>query len=261
MERLLHLAIFATLFTFGVKGQVQVDAPVILNGGSNADRQVTGLDMTTAPASALTAGVEASSAHRIAGAVNSGTWNVDLPALTSPPEAGMQILALVPEGQNGTVEILINGHGPFPLIHGPEWPVDLSEAASGTMLSMVFDGSAFHLMNGSRYERRVCPAGLVAVDDMFCAEPSDRPETGFFNAITTCGSLGLRLCGWGEFIAMCQNATALGLSGLTTGWEWTDDAVNENGTARMVGGGSCTGASAAVVSGSLDRGFRCCYTR
>lgn len=261
MERHSLLSALCFCLTWHVNAQVQVDAPIVLTGGSSNERQVTGLEITTAPTALLTAGVDAANAHRAAGAMNSGTWNVELPALTDDPEAGLQIIATVPVAQTGIVDILINGHGPFPLIHAPQWPVDLSTVAPGTALSMVFDGASFHLMNGSRYERHACPDGLVAVNSMFCAEPADRAETGFFTAISTCGALGLRLCGWGEYIVMCQNAAALGMTGLTTGWEWADDAVNENGTARMVGGGSCTGASAALVSGSLDRGFRCCYTR
>jgi hypothetical protein len=170
-------------------------------------------------------------------------------------------MVLTPSGATGAVSLLVNGHGPYPLVSGIDEPFDPQGIAPGTPLSVILDGTNFHVLNGSTYARKPCPPNTVAVNEQFCIEPNEHPESDFFTAISGCAANGLRLCSWAEFIVACNRRTELGLLNMTNSWEWIDDAVNENGSARMVGANGCGVASAAIVSGSFGRASRCCATR
>ena len=106
-----------------------------------------------------------------------------------------------------------------------------------------------------------CDPGLVAVSEAFCIQPTEHGASDFFTANANCAANGLRLCSWTEFIVACNKATELGLTGMLGNWEWTDDAVNENGSARIAGSSTCSTTGTALVSGSIDRNSRCCHSR
>jgi hypothetical protein len=205
--------------------------------------------------------VEQSGVHRTTQASISTAWTIDVPGLSSAPAAGTHLMVLAPAGSTGDVELLVNGSGPYPLITGPEEnfaPVDLSE---GTPLSMVFDGTSFHVMNGGTYARKPCALGLIAVNEQFCVEPNERAPLDFFQAAIFCGSRSLRLCSWGEYIAACTKRVELGLNNMTNNWEWVDDATNEDGSARVSGSNQCGSSGNGLVTGSFARNYRCCHTR
>lgn len=254
-------ACFALLISAGLIAQVVTDKPIILVGADPIDRQVAGLPPSTEPQAVLTTAVEQAGTYRTTFPASGNTWSLDLPGLGSAPQAGTHLLVIAPEPVAGSISIVLNGAGPFALLTGPNEAFDGSMVTAGTPLSVVFDGSAFQIMNGANYATRPCAVGTVAVNSMFCVEPIEHPGSDFFEAMTTCHASGLRLCSWGEFVVACQREVELGLVGTTNSWEWTGDASNENGSARIVGVGSCFSAGNALVTGSLDRTFRCCYSR
>jgi len=241
--------------------QVQVDRPLILTGPTDTDRQVLSLPNSSEPAAVLTAGVEQAGAYRTVTATGTSLWNVTLPSLISDPIPGTHLLLLTPATASGPVSLLVNGAGPFPLINSVQSPYDATEVEAGSPLSVVFDGTSFHVLNGSIYARKPCDPGLVAVSEAFCIQPTEHGASDFFTANANCAANGLRLCSWTEFIVACNKATELGLTGMLGNWEWTDDAVNENGSARIAGSSTCSTTGTALVSGSIDRNSRCCHSR
>lgn len=254
----------ATALPFLVASQVVINAPVILDGGTPAQRQITGLAAGTDPASALTAGVEQAGTHRAAQPIGPELWSYIIAAAEMPPTAGMHLMLQAPAAGSNEVHIILNGTGPYALTDGPDEPVDASAVPEGTWLSVVYDGSGFQVLNGSWPRRRDCPEGLVAVSDAFCVGATENVAgpLAFFPAIEACAAQGLRLCSWGEWITACQQRDALGLAAMVGNYEWTNDAANEDGRVRMAGGQAlpeCTGAS--VGNPGTNRAFRCCYSR
>jgi len=240
--------------------QVKVDAEIILQGTSGADRQVTGLDASTEENAALQAGIEQDGSHRLAlSSVND--WNVTVNGTTGPPTLGMQLMIRTPTPVPGAVELLVNGNGPFPLRFGPNRAVDGEDFQVSTFLSVVFDGTVFQVMNGAVNERRSCPIGTVAVSDQFCIATELFPGSSqtFFNAIEACDSLGMRLCSWAEWYAACTVKDDLSISSMTTTWEWTNDSSNEDSHARWAGYQSCVGRGNGPVA--VPAKFRCCFSR
>ena len=247
-------------FPLAASAQLVVDRPIQLNGTNPADRQVLGLPVPTGPMDVLTAGAEQAGSYRTASPAAGAEWAIDLPNLSAAPTAGTHIMVRTPSATAGPVNLSVNaGSAIQVLIHGGG-PLLGEDVIEGTMLSLVYDGASFQVLNGSIYKRRPCPAGLTQVDDQFCIEPVERAPLEFFPALEVCGSLGLRACRWGESFMACQNRTALGLNNMGDNWEWTADASNENGSARIVGGGSCLSAGNSLIT-TASRAFRCCFSR
>ena len=188
-------------------------------------------------------------------------WEAEVPALVDQPEAGMHLLVLSPMASPGPIRIRVNGSEPFPIWKTPGILLDGAEIPEGAALSIVLDGTAFHLLNGSTYMKRPCMPGTVQVTEHYCIEASKRSAADLFQAFSSCNASGMRLCSWGEFILACQRAGEIGMLNPTSSWEWTGDASNENNCARVVGVGSCLSAGNSFASGSTPRNFRCCHSR
>lgn len=233
----------------------------MLEGTAPEQHQLTGLPAPASPAALVTAGSEQAGTFRTVAPADGNSWAVNLDALSGAPIAGTHLVVIAPPTTAGPVEISVNGSGPFPIVTGPGAPLDGGAVTAGTTLSLVMDGSSFHVLNGSVYARRPCIAGTVTVNASLCIEPEERVASDMFTAFTTCANAGMRMCSWAEFYTSCQRATELGLLQATNNWEWTSDASNENGSARIVGAGNCASAGNALVTGSIDRTYRCCYSR
>jgi hypothetical protein len=131
----------------------------------------------------------------------------------------------------------------------------------GTILSLVFNGSAFQAMNHRTRGASDCPAGMVSVNDQFCVDIALAPDAmDFFAAADHCGARGARLCSWAEFMSSCVERVDLGLV-MVGQYEWVGSACNENGLARISGLSSCTSTACAFATGDQDRRFRCCKER
>jgi hypothetical protein len=261
MKMRLPTFLLTNVLAVAVNAQVATERPVVLTGAAPEDRQLTGLNIATTTDAVLTAEVERTGSFRLATPAMGNTWTIDLDALDTAPPAGTHLVLIAPNPTAGDVDLMVNGHGPYALLARPNERVNVEDIPAGTALSVVMDGAAFQLMNGSIRPRRPCIEGTVMVNEAYCIEPEKHAATDLFTAMTTCGNVGMRLCDWGEFVTACQRATEIGMLQPTSSWEWTGDASNENNCARVVGVGSCLSAGNAFITGSIDRTFRCCYSR
>ena len=252
------LALGAFAIPVCVPAQVSLDKPLLFVGATDNDRRITGLPRSLNASDALAAGVEQDATLRTAFPTSGSTWQIELTALASAPPPGTNLIAMAPGGA-GPVQVEVNGFGPYPLLLGPGEPLDVADVLPGTPLNIVFDGSAFHITNGASTRRQPCPEGMVTVNEEFCISPQENTTATFFEAAVVCGSQGMRLCGWAEYLAACNNATQLGLTGLTGNWEWIDDAVNEDGSVRVSGSSACSATGDALATS--PRTYRCCRSR
>ncbi len=244
-----------------VSAQVMVDRPVLLTAPMPEDRQITGLPDTVRNDAVLTAATERKGHYRLASPGTGNVWSITLDALTTAPVAGTHLVVIAPPPTSGDVDLLVNGHGPYALLASAGVRAAGDAIPAGTALSVVMDGTAFQILNTDVRPLRPCPEGTVAVNDRLCIEVAEHGAVDFFAAAGTCGTQGMRLCGWGEFVVACQQADAIGMLNVADNWEWTNDASNENNCARVVGAGSCLSAGNAFVTENIPRAFRCCYTR
>lgn len=260
MRTALHILLGTLLLPTLCFAQVHSNKPIVLTGATGTDRQVTGLDPSTAPDDALAAGIEQSGVLRTLPTVTGNAWIATLPGLSSVPTVGLHVVVKAPSTNSGEVTLVLNGQGPYALKQGSA-PVDGSTLEEGTMLSLVFDGDAMQLINGRNDVRRSCPGAMVQVNAQFCIEPGQRPGTDFFTAAVTCASAGRRLCSWSEFHLACINTGPLGLTGTEDNWEWSNNTANEDNSVRVVGSGTCFSASTWPATGSTALQYRCCYSR
>ncbi|MEO8590191.1 MAG: hypothetical protein ABI432_12530 [Flavobacteriales bacterium] len=258
MKRSIPLLMILMLWTtVTLRAQVQLDHPILLEG---SEGQLNGLLESTLPHAVLTAGVEGSGTHRFAIATAGPLWNVDLPSLTTAPVEGLHLLVRSDASSAGPLSISVNGSGPYPITRGPSDPVLAEEIPPGSVLSLVFDGSVFQVMNGTAHSRRDCPAGTTGVSDQYCIEQTERDTADFFEASLICAQQGYRLCSWGEFIVACQNGAVLGLQQMTGNYEWTNSAANEDNCVRVAGNANCQQAGATFATVGTYH-FRCCLSR
>ncbi|MCB0764751.1 MAG: hypothetical protein KDB84_08610 [Flavobacteriales bacterium] len=241
--------------------QVRVDGGIRLVGQDPSDRRVSGLAPSTNAADALSAGVEQAGTYRLANSVSGSDWTMEVAGLDGAPDLGTQLVVRAPGTVPGPVAITINGHGPYPVTYGPDEALDGASVTAGAIFSVVFDGSAFQVLNGPVHSLRDCPTGMVAMNDGLCIDQVEHPagNRDFFAAIELCADQGRRLCSWGEWYVACVNGPALGVQAMTGNWEWTNDAGNSDGQARWVGNSSCT--TAGVSATTVTTRFRCCYSR
>ncbi len=259
--RTLHTITFVVLAA-GSSAQVRINKPLVLTGAGEADRQVTGLAPSTLPGAAQSAQVEQAGAFRYADAQAGTSWQVNVPSLNGAPGAGTQLMVGIPATPgNGALQLAVNGQGPYTVLDAPGTPLLAENTAALKILSLVFDGTAFHLLNGATQRRRDCPSGTVTVNEQYCIEPLERDTTDWYEAARTCIAANLRLCSWGEWHNACNIAATLGLTNMVGDWEWTDDSANEDEVVRTVGAGSCTQATTWYATGNAERRFRCCYSR
>lgn len=241
--------------------QVQVDKPIELTGTGNEQRQVQGLAPATEGVQALDASTEQQGAHRFVGDATGIAWVLDLPMVGGAPTAGLELLVRTPAPQQGPVTLLLNGQGPYAVDLAPGRPLQGDDLPQGTMAALVFDGSAFQIVNGAAHAKRDCPPGLTAVSDHFCIELNERALSSYYSAAVACVQDGLRLCTWGEYIAACNRRVALGLVGMVGNWEWTNNSANEDLSVRIVGNTSCTANGTRLATDETQTVSRCCYTR
>jgi hypothetical protein len=253
------------LFWFGAfsgNGQVYIDHAIQLIGTDAADRQVSGLAPLSDPTTALSVEAERRGmlVHTQAGAAP--IWTVDIPSLSGVPLTGTHITVRVPENATGPVSMLLNGLGPYDVITGPSAVLDGTTIPPGSVLSLVFTGAAFQLMNGEVRTLQPCPSGLIAANSQFCVElQQDTAVVDFFAAASDCGARGLRLCSWAEFHVACTNRTVLGITDIVGDYEWIGSTCNEDGEARIAGSSACATAACGFAFGSTDRPYRCCTDR
>jgi hypothetical protein len=244
-----------------VHGQVSLDGQLILEGTPDAQRQVLGLPPSLLPDDVLSATVEQSGAHRfsISTASTPSLWLVEVPALGGAPVAGTNLIITVPEGGSGDVSLLVNSSGPYPATFQGTEPLAGDGYAPGTLLSLVFDGGTFQVMNGVQHTRRACPTDMVTAGREFCVDREEQVLSNFYEATMACMQQDKRLCSWGEWIVACNLSIGLNIANIRDNYEWTNSTANGNFNAR-VAGGTCTVGGTATDIGILYN-YRCCKTR
>ncbi|HRD51409.1 MAG TPA: hypothetical protein PKY96_02055, partial [Flavobacteriales bacterium] len=192
--------------------------------------------------------------------LDAAMWSANLSSLGAAPVAGTHIVVFAPEQTpDGALELLVNGAGPYAVVHRIGDPVLGEEVVPNAPLSLVFDGDRFHALSGTLHRPRDCAGDLVAVTNQFCVEVAEREPATFFVAARTCAEAGRRLCSWGEWHNACRQRVELGLVNMIGNWEYTDDTANEDNTVRIIGYSSCTIAGGFVVSNGTQA-YRCCLT-
>ena len=242
--------------------QVRVDRPIVLEGATPDQRQLRGIEAHNEPTGALSAAMEVSGSYRTATPGAALVWELQFDGLEGPLEAGTHLLvkAPAPSSPAGPLELSVNGAGPYEVISAPNVPVVNDQVLEGTMLSLVFNGTAFQLMNGLVHQRRACPTDMVAIDEQNCIEPLERAAQTFYDASLACMAENKRLCTWAEFHLACQQRDELGLQAMVNNWEWTNSSADHNFNLRVVGQTNCT-ASTRMHGGTISNPYRCCYTR
>ncbi len=241
-------------------GQLRIDKPVLLTGSATADRQVTGLTPYTAPGDALIASEEQSGTLRFVDDVQGNNWQVSLNSLDVALQPGTQLVIVPPSIANGAITVQVGSDGPYSL----EWKQGVAvlgqDIPSGMIISAVFDGNAFQVLNGRVHRSKDCISGMVPVSTQFCVDTLQRTTTDFFVASLTCAAENKRLCTWGEAVSACTNGAQLGILSPSTDYEWVDDTANELLNARVFRYIQCDGASTRNSTTSTAP-YRCCYTR
>lgn len=250
---------FSLMLALYAQAQVRSDRPIILEGGSSAERQVQGLDDANASDEAINARSVQAGAYQYA-EVAGDTWQATLqPAAT--PVAGMRLLLHANNTNSGPVTLSVNGSNAYPVLTAGSTPLVAGEVQSGATVSVVFDGSAFQLISARRMQRKPCPPNTVQVNELYCIETQQHDTLEFPAAADACGSLGMKLCSWAQFYTACVNSASLGLTDMVGDWEWADDAANSDISVRVMGQASCSHISVTVGWGVIARNFHCCFKR
>lgn len=244
--------------------QLATDGRIILTGTTDAQRQVLGLPPSILSGDVLTAAVDQSGASLYAAAIANTpqNWQASIDGLQQGLLPGTHVLIEVPLNASGDISLNINGSGdkPVKLRGGTALDGELYEA--GSLLSLVYDGSAFQLMNGPAHSRRQCPSGMVQANEGLCIDLNEEATAlPFFDAVMVCIQQDKRMCSWGEWHSSCRKSNELGLLNMEDNAEWTANTANYSGGVRTVGNGSCYNGATDNVYNATPRKFRCCLPR
>lgn len=243
-----------------VMAQLESPVPIVLEGSTNADRQVKGSELPTAPDHGASAEAVRSQAVQWATASGTNTLTASLTPSASIYSAGM-LLSLVPGVANDTaVTLNVDGLGAVPVLKFTNEPLDSADLRPGIPVLLVFDGAAFQLISQSGI---ACPPGMLEVNRDVCVEATPSGPSSWYNAVSTCNLRGFRLCGWADWFKGCSMAG--GFVNTIVEYEWLDNASNDNNQGKRVGLATgtttpdCYGGGTMIPSGSNN--FRCCFNK
>lgn len=249
------------LFTGLIEAQMRVDKPIVLNGATTTDRQVTGLHDATATDDALNARILQQGLYHYAAITGTSAWQAAPQPVITQINSGLCLLLHSANTNSGPVTLSVNGSAPWPVVKNGSSPLDSADVAAGAEVSVVFDGATFQLISARKLERKPCPSGTVQVNALYCIEIDQHDTVDFPTASDTCGAIGMRLCTWGEWYVACTQATQLGLNNMTGDWEWSNSSANGDGIVRVMGQSNCSQAATTPGWNSIARNYRCCYRR
>lgn len=243
-----------------VMAQLESPVPIVLEGSTNADRQVKGSERPTAPDHGASAETVRFQSVQLSAAIGTNVLTVSLTPSATGYSAGM-LLSLVPSAANDTaVTINVDGLGPMPLVKFTNEPLDSADLRPGIPILMVFDGAAFQLISQTGI---ACPPGMLEVNRDVCVEAVPSGPASWYNAVSICGQRGFRLCGWSDWFKGCSMPG--GFLNSIVEYEWLDNASNDNNHGKRVGlttgttTPDCYGGGTMIPSGSNN--FRCCYNK
>lgn len=255
--RLLCLSYYTFITVFGVLAQVHSDKPLVFTSIDSLEAQVYNLGFPNSTTSASNT-YSIQSGKMVFDSVNQGnTILVSLsPALTNYAE-GTRINIRVDTANTGPVTVNVNGLGPISMVKGVNQPLDSNEIVQFEVISVVYDGVNFQLINTMHNE---CPLGFVEANADYCIEIDEHPATHFWNALNTCKELSATLCTFPDWYYACQK-TGLGLNDMTSNYEWVGDSFDHAYTATKAGESGCDDFRYEYVytTSSYHFPFRCCY--
>ncbi len=258
MGRALLTTVFTLAFATGM-AQVRVDRPIVLTGTDDGARQVLGLPSASSPWHLLDAATEQDGTHRFVAMDEGPSWSVEVAGLAGPPVAGTALMLAPGSLPKGPLFLTVNGAGPFALTWGGHTPFHGADANGAAILSLVFDGEGFQVLNGQLHQRRECPDDMVAVNDHYCIDLLEHDLTDWYTAAMTCAQENKRLCSWGEFYVACVNSAELGVPDLSGNGEWTNSSANFTPAFRIVGP-ACGTVGVGLPDGP-PRAYHCCLDR
>jgi len=248
-------------------GHSQWDIPtrVILDGPTDADRQITGLADPMSTDAAISA--EAVRSGATTRTITTGS-SVLIGSLTPTLEtyATGMVVTIVPQVVNDSAATLeLDGLGQRPLVRASGEVLQRADLFAGVPTRFIYDGSQFRML-GNAY--LPCPDGFHVAGREFCVEDSSRAAVSFYESVRTCSSQNARLCTYSEWVRACENG--LGFLSTVSDFEWVDDAANTTNGAKRVGNGGdgVTGSPIGIncrhgswsVPTELSR-YRCCSNR
>jgi hypothetical protein len=254
----------AFLIAFPGYAQLNLNVPLVLDGGDPQVRQVTGLSDPTDHGDAVSLGAARASVVNTVVVVGTDQLAGDLTPAPTGYSIGMVVtlISSSPNAEGATLDL--NGLGPIPIVRAGGVPLGQGMFQPGIPARLTFDGSRFQVISGTGLP---CMTGYSVASDRYCIADQPLPAATFFDAITTCADQGSRLCTISEWSHACRSIP--GFFATVTEAEWVDHAANNNTGAKLVGFG-IDGGEGGLGSGCEYGGqvvpttpyrFRCCSNR
>jgi hypothetical protein len=257
-------AIACSLLLVLCTAQWSVPVPLVLNGTTDADRQVTGLADPLTTDAAVSVNAARNNATTYAEATGTDVLLATLVPAPSAYSTGMVLHILPSNANSAQAQIDVNGLGARAILKQGGLALDSADLAPGVPVRMVYDGTAFLLLGNSYLP---CKAGYTTVSRQSCIEDSSHAEISFYAAAQACASRGARLCTYSEWTFGCRAIP--GFLGTVTNYEWIDHAANNTSDAKRIGYGSdgqstisefgCTNGGTAAPT--TPARYRCCTNR
>lgn len=245
-------------------GQLEVPVPIVLDGPTASDRQLTGLTDPISLDAATSVDAARSGSLTFTSVTGSAVLVGSLQPGPTAYTAGMMVSILPASANTPGAALDLNQLGARPILKWGHVPLDSADLVPGHAARLVYDGTSFLLLNNSY---RPCPTGFTAVSSTSCISDSIVSIASFEPAVLACDSLGGRLCTFAEWVGACRNKP--GFLGTVTAPEWVDDGTNSGAEGKLMGTGStgtvgtsefsCSYGTSGVFT-SLRR-FRCCLSR
>ncbi|MCB0764749.1 MAG: hypothetical protein KDB84_08600 [Flavobacteriales bacterium] len=258
----------AILFLSGVAagGHAQLEVPVRLELGA-MDAEGRSIGGTASPEEQGD-GVSVDAARRLAttkaDAFGTSILIADLTPAITAYTVGMVVTIIPMEANASGASLALNGLEAAPMRRTDGALLDSADLNIGLPARMVYDGSAFVLLNEVT---RTCPAGFSPAAGDLCIEDSSHAATGFFQANLACAARNARLCRFAEWASACRKFPGFMLT--VPEAEWVDSAANNVSDAKVVGvgfngydlvqGAGCGYGS--TVPPDQNARYRCCTGR
>ncbi|MEO8590193.1 MAG: hypothetical protein ABI432_12540 [Flavobacteriales bacterium] len=243
--------------------QWDVPGPLVLDGGSSAQRQILGLGAPLTTDAAVSLDDLRSVTVSRATAEGDVILTADLFPAPSAYVAGMVVQITPVQSNASAAQLNINGLGAQPMVKWGGVPLDSADLRPGIPVRLVYDGERFLLLGDTRLN---CPAGYVTTSAAFCIEALPHNGADFFEANLQCAASGGRLCSFAEWSHACR--TVPGFMTTVLEIEWVDEAANNTNYAKIMGigedgsNGSGTGCTFGGIRLPTNvNSFRCCTSR
>lgn len=230
----LCLVVFGSaIIPHSTHAQLELALPLMLEGQSQDQRQITGLGDPHSPDAAISLGALRS--NTVSFTQVQGTTNLT-GALDPVPvnyTVGMVVTALLTAANAASPTLDLNGLGPRPIVKLGGTPLDSADMVPGLPVRLIFDGDLFQVISSTALP---CPTGFTGVGREYCVEDTSSNAVSFFAADVQCVARGTRLCTLSEWAHACRTIPTF--LGTVTTAEWVDHAANDVSGAKLAGAGN-----------------------